>query len=193
MMDTKKAIILGSLFVLMVVLAVLFFSRGGEEKIKESPALSPYAHERPIGEEVRAKKVDLFFPAEEDSLLHREEREIVASSSVVEEARQVIEELLKGSRSGYLSPFPPETKLREIYLTAEGIAYVDFTREIQEKHLHGSSAEMATIFSIVNSLTYNFEPIKKVFILVDGREKETLGGHISLAQPFLPKYDLVSQ
>jgi hypothetical protein len=52
---------------------------------------------------------------------------------------------------------------------------------------------MATIFSIVNSLTYNFKPIRKVFILVEGGEKETLGGHISLAQPFLPKHDLVAE
>lgn len=192
-MDTKRAIILGSLFILLVVLVVLFLSRSGEERIRKAPAVSLPELESKLGEEVKTRTVVLFFPAEEDSLLHREEREIVSSPSVVEEAKQVIEELLEGSHNGYLSPFPPETNLREIYLTKEGIAYVDLSREIQEKHLHGSSAEMATIFSIVNSLTYNFKPIKKVFILVEGGEKETLGGHISLAQPFLPKYDLVAE
>ena len=73
------------------------------------------------------------------------------------------------------------------------MAYVDFSKEIQEKHLRGSSAEMATVFSIVNSLAYNFKSIKKVFILIDGVEKETLGGHISLSHPFLPQYDLVAE
>jgi spore germination protein GerM len=192
-MDTKKAIILGSLFVLLVVLVIIFFSRSGEERIRESPAISPSEEEAPVGEEAETKTIVLFFPAEEDSLLHREEREIIASSSVVKEAKRAIEELLKGSRSGYPSPFPPETRLREIYLTKEGLAYVDFSRDLQENHLHGSSAEMATIFSIVNTLTYNFKPIKKIFILIEGGEKETLGGHISLAQPFLPKFDLVAE
>lgn len=192
-MDKRRAIIVGFLFVLLVVLVVLFLSRSGEERIKKAKEVSPPELERAPGEAGETKTIVLFFPAEEDSLLHREEREIWSSPSVVEEARQVVEELLQGSKNGYLSPFPPETSLREIFLTQEGIAYVDFSREIQENHLHGSSAEMATIFSIVNSLTYNFKPIKKVFILVEGGEKETLGGHISLAQPFLPKYDLVAE
>lgn len=192
-MDKRRVIIVGFLFVLLVVLVVLFLSRSGEERIKRAKEVSPPELERAPGEAGEAKTVVLFLPAEEDSFLHREEREIWSSPSVVEEAKQVVEELLKGSKNGYLSPFPPETSLREIFLTQEGIAYVDFSREIQENHLHGSSAEMATIFSIVNSLTYNFKPIKKVFILVEGGEKETLGGHISLAQPFLPKYDLVAE
>ena len=192
-MDKKRVIIVGSLFVLLVVLVVLFLNRSGEERIKEARKVSPPELEQAPGEAAEIKTVVLFFPAEEDSLLHREEREIRASLSVIEEVKQVVEELLKGSRNGHLSPFPQETSLREIYLTQEGIAYVDFSREIQDNHLHGSTAEMATIFSIVNSLTYNFKPIKKVFILVEGAEKETLGGHISLAQPFLPKYDLVAE
>jgi germination protein M len=192
-MDKRRAIIIGFLFVLLIVLVVLFLSRSGGERIKKAKEVTSPELEQAPGEAGETKTVVLFFPAEEDSLLHREEREIWSSPSVVEEARQVVEELLQGSKNGYLSPFPPETSLREIFLTQEGIAYVDFSREMQENHLHGSSAEMSTVFSIVNSLTYNFKPIKKVFILVEGEEKETLGGHISLAQPFLPKYDLVAE
>jgi spore germination protein GerM len=192
-MDKKRVVILGSLFILLVALVVLFLSRSGEEKIKEAREIPPSEMESAPGEAGETKTIVLFFPAEDDSLLHREEREIWALPSVVEEAKQVVEELLRGSQNGYLSPFPPETRLREIFLSEKGTAYVDFSREIQENHLHGSSAEMATIFSIVNSLTYNFKPIRKVFILVEGGEKETLGGHISLAQPFLPKHDLVAE
>ncbi len=192
-MDTKKVLILVSLFVLLVILVVLFFNRGGEEKIKPGPeATSPPLDIEP-GEEAELKTITLFFPSEGDSLLHPEEREIVASPSLVKEAKQAILALLEGSKNDYLSPFPPETRLREIYFTTEGIAYVDFSREIKDKHISGSTAEMATVFSVVNSLAYNFKSINKVFILIEGREKETLGGHINLSRPFLPKYDLIAE
>ena len=112
---------------------------------------------------------------------------------MVRQAKQTIEELIKGSQKGYISPFPPEAKLRELYVTEEGVAYVDFSKDIVEKHLSGSSAEISTIFSVVNSLAYNFDDIEKVFILIEGRERETLGGHINLSRPFLPLYDLIAQ
>jgi hypothetical protein len=52
---------------------------------------------------------------------------------------------------------------------------------------------MSTIYSVVNSLSYNLKPIKKVFILIDGGEKKTLGGHIDLTSPFQPIYDIVAK
>jgi spore germination protein GerM len=78
-------------------------------------------------------------------------------------------------------------------VTRSGVAYVDFSKDIVEKHLSGSSAEISTIYSVVNSLAYNFDSIKRVFILIEGREKETLGGHISLSKAFLPLYDLIAK
>jgi hypothetical protein len=62
-----------------------------------------------------------------------------------------------------------------------------------DKHLSGTSAEMSTIYSIVNSLSYNVKPIKKVFLLIDGGEKKTLGGHIDLTSPFEPIYTIVAK
>ena len=146
----------------------------------------------PAGSEETIKIV-LFFLSDEDTYLHPEEREIPADSSIVRQAKRTIEELIKGSQSGLISPFPPETELRELYVTKKGVAYVDFSEDIVEKYLSGSSAEISTIYSVVNSLTYNFRSIEKVFILIEGQEKETLGGHINLSRPFLPLYDLIAK
>ncbi len=191
-METKRIWILGILLLLLIALVILFFRRGGEERIKPSAAITPPELESKSELPTEMRKVVIFFPSEEDSLLHPEEREIFADISIVQQAKQTVEELLKGSQNGFISPFPPETKLRELYLTPEGVAYVDFSKEIQENHLSGSSSEMATVFSVVNSLAYNFKSIKKVFILIEGGEKETLGGHINLARPFPPQYDLIT-
>ena len=178
-----------SLIVVLVLAAVLFRGERGEG-VKSTVGMSPPESPPEPVPAREAKTVLLFFLSEDDSLLHPEQREILSGPSIVEEAEQAVEELIRGSDKGYVSPLPPETKLRQLFVTKDGVAFVDLSREIMEEHPSGSSAELATVYSIVNTLAYNFKPIKKVFILVEGSEKETLGGHINLSQPFVPLYSL---
>lgn len=192
-MTLKRSIILGGLFLLLIILMISYFKNGRGEKIKQTPAFSPPEILQTPEEQTEIKKVVLFFPSERDNLLHPEEREIFANSSVVVEAKQTVEELIQGSQNGYISPFPPQTKIRELFLTRRGVVHVDFSRDFQTDHPSGSSAEISTIYSVVNSLTYNFKSIKRVFILIEGGEKETLGGHINLSRPFLPQYSLIAR
>ena len=163
-MDTNKYVTLGVLVAVFVILIVLLFT-GGIEKTKTLPL--PSIPEPDTSSEVtpEPKTITLYFPSEEDNLLHGEEREILSNSSLIFEIKQTIEELLIGSDNGYISPFPPESKLREVFMTEEGIVYVDFSREIQDEHLSGTTAEISTVYSVVNSLAFNFKSIKKVFIL----------------------------
>lgn len=192
-MDKKKLVVLAALLLFLVVLVIIYVNLGGTAEPKPTRFVSSGPDESESEESEEPQTIILFFPSEHDSLLHREEREIMPESSIALQAKRIIAELLSGSRLGYLSPIPPETRLRELYITEEGVAYVDFSREIMDKHLSGSSAEMSTIYSIVNSIAYNLEPIKKVFILVDGGERKTLGGHIDLTNPFQPVYDIVAK
>lgn len=191
-MNQKKWIILVVLSVSLVVLAIFFFKSGIKEKIKPFEPKSFPGAELPE-EKFETQTVTLFFLSEKDSLLHPEEREIPVSPSLVQAARRVTEELIQGSKEGLINPLPPQTKLREFFITDEGVAYVDFSKDFQEFHPSGSSAELLTVYSIVNTLTHNFKPIKKVFILVEGRERETLSGHIDLTRPLLPQYDLIAR
>ncbi|UCE40231.1 MAG: GerMN domain-containing protein [Candidatus Aminicenantes bacterium] len=192
-MDKKKLMILASLLLFLVVLVIIYVNLGGTAGPERPQFISSAQDESQSEEPKEPLTIILFFPSEHDSLLHREERDIIPESSLAQQAKIIILELLSGSQQGFLSPIPPETRLRELYITREGVAYVDFSREIMDKHLSGSSAEMSTIYSIVNSLSYNIKPIKKVFILIDGGEKKTLGGHIDLTSPFQPIYDIVAK
>jgi spore germination protein GerM len=184
---------LGFSALVLLVLAIVFFRGGGGELVRPASEIPPSMEPLPTDEPQPSKSVTLFFLSEEDNLLHPETREIRADESAVREAKTTVEELIKGSQQGYLSPFPPETKLRQLFISKDGIAYVDFSKEFMDKHPSGSSAELATVYSIVNTLAYNFKPIKKVSILIEGAEKETLGGHINLSQAFLPLYSLDAQ
>ncbi|MBP1768010.1 MAG: spore germination protein [Candidatus Aminicenantes bacterium] len=182
--------LLGLSLIVVIVLAAVLFRGAGGEKIKTGVAPLPAESPPEPASPRPTKTIALFFLSEEDSLLHPETREILAGPSIGEEAKQAVQELIRGSGKGYISPLPPETKLRQLFVTKEGVAYVDLSREVMEKHPSGSSAELATVYSIVNTLAYNFKPIKKVFLLVEGSEKETLGGHLNLSEPFVPLLSL---
>ena len=191
-MNAKQITVLGALIALLLVLAFVFFWSGGEEKIRHSLDEPLQEGDDVSQESLRTRSITLYFLSKDDNYLHSEKREIVDHPSVVRQAIQSVEELLKGSQQGLLSPLPEGTELREFFITKRGVAYVDFSGDIRDEHLSGTSAELGTVFSVVNTLTYNFKSIKKVFILIDGSEKETLAGHIDLSQPLVPRYDLVS-
>ncbi len=193
-MEYKKLILPAALFASFIVLLVIFFGSQGKEK---TPEISPLEK---VGEElsgqqiqeIDTKKIVLFFVSEKDSVLHKEEREIVVGSNLENQIETTLEQLIEGSKEGLLSPFPPETSIRGVYIAGNEIVYLDFSAELQTGHPSGSSAEISTIFAVVNSVAFNFKSIKKVFILINGAEQETLAGHIDLRRPFLPRFDLVS-
>jgi spore germination protein GerM len=191
-MNTKQLMVLAALFVLLIVLVMVFFLGVRDDKRSYDPVETVSDSQPLLIETFETKKIVLFFLSEQDALLHPEERELTFDNVVVHQAKLAIEELIKGSQQGRISPLPVETELREIFITAQGIAYVDFSKELHDNHPSGSTAEICTIFAIVNSLTYNFKTIKRVYILINGGEQETLQGHIDLKQSLLPRYDLIS-
>lgn len=103
----------------------------------------------------------------------------------------IVRELLKGPQDPLLSKtLPPEAKLLSLE-AANGIAYVNFSKEIQTKHWGGSAGESMSILSLVSSLT-QAEPltsssaIQKVQILVEGKTVESLAGHAYTSRPMGP-------
>lgn len=121
-----------------------------------------------------------------------ESREIDLTQDLVSQAKQLIHELIKGPKGDLGSTIPRDTKLRELYLDQMGTVYVDFTRELAANHPGGSSAELHTIYSIVDSLILNFPEIKRVQILIEGEKiRETLAGHIDARRPFVVNREII--
>jgi len=98
-------------------------------------------------------------------------------------------ELIKGPGSELVSPLPPGIQLRQLYIDGQGIAYVDFGPALRDLHPGGSRAELLAVYSIVDTLAYNFDQVKRVKILIEGSEIETLAGHIDLRRPLKPRVD----
>jgi spore germination protein GerM len=154
-------------------------------------ALRPRVEKRVPPKEMR--EITLYFSDEEGEYLIGEKREILKKNVVKEEARETIIELIKGPKGKLVPTLPPRTKLLTLQINDAGVAKVDFTPALSKDHPGGSSAEMMTVYSIVNSLVLNFPPIKRVQILIDGKPIETLTGHLSLRKPVPPKLDLIQR
>ncbi|MDY6854134.1 MAG: GerMN domain-containing protein [Thermodesulfobacteriota bacterium] len=136
---------------------------------------------------------NLYFADRNGKNLVIEKREVEASSTLINQAKYVILELIKGPDNNLKKTIPHGTKLRDLSLNAKGIAIVDFSPELISKHPGGSYGELFTIYSIVNTLTLNFKEIKKVQIVVEGKNVGTIAGHIYVASPFSANTTIVGK
>jgi spore germination protein GerM len=139
------------------------------------------------------KEVLIYFSDSEGEYLVGEKREISKKNEVKEEAKETIVELIRGPKSKLIPTLPPRTKLLTLQISNAGLAKVNFSQALSKDHPGGSSAEMMTVYSIVNSLSLNFPQIKRVQILIDGEPAETITGHLSLKEPIFPKPDLIKR
>jgi spore germination protein GerM len=152
-------------------------------------SIKPWFEKRGI---LREKKgILLYFSDGEGEYLIGEKREILKRDEVEEEAEETVGELIKGPKGKLIPTLPPQTKLLGVEVVEDGVAKVNFNKTLSKDHPGGSSAEMMTLYSVVNSLTLNFPQIKRVQILIEGKEVETIAGHLSLRQPVPPKPDLI--
>jgi spore germination protein GerM len=159
--------------VLLLVMVMGSEDNGDQSKLNQTvqpAAASP----------IRTTRVHLYFSDKGNQFLMAENRVLKISEDTEFFARRIIEALIKGPHQGLARTLPAETAVRTIFVTQEGICFVDLTSAITESHPGGIQAELLTIYSIVNSLVLNVPKIKAVKILINGNEAMTLAGHIDL-------------
>lgn len=128
----------------------------------------------------------MYYVAADGRGLVRREIEVPYATDTLSRARIIVERQLERAPRQLLSPFPRGTRLRALYLAGDGILFVDLSGEVTTEHSGGSLDELLTVYALVNALTTNVAEIGAVQILVDGREVDTLAGHIDLRQPLTP-------
>ena len=173
---------------LMMLLLVSLVSGCGNQDGKLSPGTNP-PPASPAAEE-KMSKITLYFSNNQAEKLVAEQREVMVKDESLAEA--VVKELIKGPREKDLvKTIPEETRLLSLTVS-EGVAQVNFSQEFQTKHWGGSSGESMTVYSVTNSLA-EIDGIKKVQFLIDGKQVESLAGHIDLTQPITPDKDLIKK
>jgi spore germination protein GerM len=139
---------------------------------------------RPAGLAQSNKSVaHLYFADRDYYYLMSEQRVVPHSDNSVDFARAIVEALIKGPQKSLVRTIAANTKLRAIYIAPAGVCYVDLSSDAGNDHPGGCNSELLTIYSVVNSLILNVPEIKRVKLLIEGKEVQTLAGHIDLAFP----------
>jgi spore germination protein GerM len=135
----------------------------------------------------------LFYASPDGQALVPLRREVPLAEGVIPQGRQILALQLEPPPSPYVSAIPAGTMLRAFYVTERGDAFVDLSAEVAKNHPGGSFTEMLTVYAIVNAVTANLPTIQRVQILIDGREAETLAGHVDLRRPLVRDVTLVRE
>ncbi len=170
--------IIGGVVLLLVLFFVILFN-----------ALFPPVDMEALKKKER-KSFDIYFSDSQERFLVSEKRFIYKEEDPVLQAKEIVKALLDGSKTGHVNTFPAKVTLRDIKLDKDGIAHVSLSDNLTKLHPGGSTSEMATIYSLTNTLTSNVPAVKSVKILVDGKELPSIKGHISTVNAFKPDPDL---
>lgn len=112
------------------------------------------------------------------------ESEVPFGEGTLEQGRQLTAALLQPPSEPFVSVIPAGTTLKGFYLSPEGVAFVDLSAEAGRARV-GALDEILIVYSIVNTLTDNLPAITAVQLLIDGRQVDTLAGHVDVRRPVI--------
>jgi hypothetical protein len=163
---------------------------GLSRALRSNPAAAPAADAQPAqpapgsAAAVPKIKATLFFGSEDGRSLVPVEQEIPLAEGKVAQARVLIEAQLATTPPAPLaSTVPAGSKLRGLYVSDKNEAFVDLDATVRTNHPGGSMNELFTVYTIVNAVIANLPDVQSVQLLIDGREVDTLAGHVDLRRP----------
>ncbi len=125
----------------------------------------------------------LFYASTDGLSLLPQRREVPLEPDVVAQGRRILLAQIEAPPAPAVGVIPPGTTLRAFYVTPLGEAFVDLGGDIVRAHPGGAHAELLTVQAIVHAVTANLPTVRRVQILVEGQEVDTLAGHIDLRRP----------
>jgi spore germination protein GerM len=189
----RGILIVASVLILAGAGSLLFVAlpRGGDRPaVTNDPAVSVPAASAPQGRKIKAQ---LFYVSDDGSRLMGVERDVPFAEQPTDQAREILNAQLAPVASPLVSAVPTGTVLRALFITENGQAFVDVSRDASTAHPGGSLNEMLTIYTIVHALTFNMPAVVAVQLLVDGKEVDTLAGHVDLRRPLSKNLQLTTE
>lgn len=136
----------------------------------------------------------LYFASEDGRGLVPVQQEVPFAEGTVAQARALIEaQLSAAAPAPLISTIPQGTTLRGLFMSQQNEAFVDLAVNVRDQHPGGSMNELFTVYTIVNTLTTNLRDVQSVQLLIDGREVDTLVGHVDLRRPLRKNEALIKQ
>lgn len=174
---------------LTVIIGIIILSYFGDRISRHVRKKTPPSVQEKTPQKEALKEINVFF-SDEEGLHIKAEKRRVRKASLDAEVKEALEALIEGPRSGLASAIPEGTRLLGVKVKGP-TAFIDFSSEIIKNHPGGSSGELQTIYSIIDTVALNFPAIKEVQILVEGKKEETLAGHIDISLPLGPDTGII--
>jgi hypothetical protein len=133
--------------------------------------------------ESRKISATLFYVSSDGTSLTPVNQDVPYGATPAEQVQHIVETQVQAPPSGQRSAIPAGTTVNAVFVTKEGDAYVDLGGTIVSGQTGGSLDEALTVYAIVNAVTVNLPNVAAVQILVNGKQVETLVGHLDLRYP----------
>ena len=169
---------------------VLFFALPQWYAARRAQMATPTAAAPTPGAPSRKITATLFYVSDDGMALAPVQREVPFGETVADQARAILEAQLAAAPP-HVSAVPAGVTLRDVFVTERGDAFVNVSADITTKHPGGSLLEVFTVYTLVNALTVNLPAITRVQILVEGKEVDTLAGHVDLRHPLAKSLEWV--
>lgn len=146
-------------------------------------SVSPHAEEAASQTDAQnqdSSSVRVYYPS--DGRIVTEERRIKRQTSVLAIAEAVVEEFLKGA-SKVKSDVPKDARLLGVYLGNDGVLYVDISDEFRRNFQGDALAEHLLLKGLYESIISNVGGINDMKVIIEGKEIETIGGHLFSLYP----------
>lgn len=130
--------------------------------------------------DVRVKAQLFWISPTTPTRLEASEVELPLSADPVQRAKQVIDALITQAPSPTQRTLPADTELIEFYLLPDGTAVADFSEALSRQMPSGILSEQMAVDSIVKTLGANVSGVRRLKILIRGRQVDTLAGHLDL-------------
>jgi len=183
-----------SIAAVLAAAAMLALAAGCGDEQKPAQADSPAQTaqtkdtEKPAQEKPKEMQVNVYYPRNDGTGLIAVSRKVNTEKD--DKYTAAMKSLLTGTKEkGQTNVIPKKAKLRSVTVK-DGVATVDFSKELEQNFSGGSTGEEMLIGSIVNTLT-DFPEVEKVQILIEGASVETLSGHMDLSEPLTRMTELL--
>jgi hypothetical protein len=167
---------------LVLGLTLLLLSACGKHKV---PSSAVGASPLYTGKEPK-RAIVLTLPAKDKAGFVQVKREIYQTASMVNQGKQVLQALMAGpapAESSAASCFGANAAFSELYLDGKGLAVVDLPSATVAGLPGGTSAEVATLYCLLRTLSADVPGVLRVQILIDGAPAESLRGHVDTLDP----------
>ena len=151
-----------------------YFSKGSVlRQIVQTP-------QQPDSQDQDLTSVRVYYPSQ--GRLVMEERRVKKQASVVASAEEIAGAYLKGPTRGG-SDVPQGARVLGVYSGNDGVLYIDISDEFRKNFQGDAMAEYLLLKGLYESIISNVSGIDDVKLLIEGKEIESIGGHLFAMYP----------